>query len=315
MNAAILQMPWLWGRVAVPTTGNWTEEQQQALRSWTAEQQQALTEARRAQGEPEPQEQPLDDGHNLNAEVEEMEVDVALVQRKAPRTTNTSWEVGSNIALQHRYLVQEAYDAQRRYSPGEEVAFITGQRRHQYRIAEMNHGTSGIEDAALSDSRLELKHGSGQLLTWEQHGRIRQLYTQCSRRPGEVIGPRDIIHIRSHRSRTSMHFVGDVVAVPFIWQTGQQGFRYAKVCWKDAVNEASTKGLYQLDGGAHNPKMLRARGSFYAIDRNSPTRRWLEEEDIFEVPGRRGARLQDEWDGPAPGQELEPWSTPTYTDL
>jgi hypothetical protein len=44
-----------------------------------------------------------------------------------------------------------------------------------------------------------------------------------------------------------MHFVGDVVAVPFIWQTGQQGFRYAKVCWKDALIEASTKGLYQLD--------------------------------------------------------------------
>jgi hypothetical protein len=315
MNAAILQMPWLWGRAAVPTTGNWTEEQQQALRSWTAEQQQALTEARRAQGEPEPQEQPLDDGHNLNAEVEEMEVDVPLVQQKQPRTTNTSWAVGSNIALQHRYLVQEAYDAQRRYSPGEEVAFITGQLRHQYRIAEMNHGTSGIEDAALSDSRLELKHGSGQLLTWEQHGRIRQLYTQCSRRPGEVIGPRDMIHIRSHRSRTSMYFVGDVVAVPFIWQTGQQGFRYAKVCWKDALIEASTKGLYQLDGGVHNPNMLRARGSFYAIDRNSPTREWLEEEDILEVPGRRGARLQDEWVGPSPGQELEPWSTPTSTDL
>ena len=312
MNAAILQMPWLWGRTAVPTTGNWTEEQQQALRGWTAEHQQALAEAGRAQGEPEPQEQPLDDGHN--AEVEEMEVDGPLVQHKKPRTTNTSWAVGSNIALQHRYLVQEAYDAQRRYSPGEEVAFITGQLRHQYRIAEINHGTSGIEDSALSDSRLELKHGSGQLLTWEQHGRIRQLYTQCSRRPGEVIGPRDIIHIRSHRS-TSMHFEGDVVAVPFIWQTGQQGFRYAKVCWKDALIEASTKGLYQLDGGAHNPKMLRARGSFYAIDRNSPTRGWLEEEDIFEVPGRRGARLQDEWDGPSPGQELEPWSTPTYTDL
>jgi hypothetical protein len=313
INTAILRMPWLWGRTVVPTTGNWTEEQQQLLRSWAAEQQQSLTEARGTRDEPEPQEQPLDDGHN--AEVEEMEVDVPLVQHKQPRSTNTSWAVGSNIALQHRYLVQEAYDAQRRYSPGEEVAFITGQLRHQYRIAEMNHGTSGIEDSALSDSRLELKHGSGQLLTWEQHGRIRQLYTQCSRRPGEVIGPRDIIHIRSHRSRTSMHFVGDVVAVPFIWQTGQQGFRYAKVCWKDALIEASTKGLYQLDGGAHNPKMLRARGSFYAIDRNSPTREWLEEEDIFEVPGRRGARLQDEWDGPAPGQELEPWSTPTYTDL
>ena len=112
-----------------------------------------------------------------------------------------------------------------------------------------------------------------------------------------------------------MYFVGDVVAVPFIWQTGQQGFRYAKVCWKDALIEASTKGLYQLDGGAHNPKMLRARGSFYAIDRNSPTREWLEEEDILEVPGRRGARLQDEWDGLSPGQELEPWSTPTSTDL
>jgi hypothetical protein len=265
------------------------------------------------QGEPEPQEQPLDDDHN--AEVEEMEVDLPLVQHKKPRSTNTSWAVGSNIALQHRYLVQEAYDAHRRYSPGEEVAFITGQLRHQYRIAEMKHGTSGIEDSALSDSRLELKHGSGQLLTWEQHGRIRQLYTQCSRRPGEVIGPRDIIYIRSHRSRTSMHFEGDVVAVPFIWQTGQQGFRYAKVCWKDALIEASTKGLYQLDGGAHNPKMLRARGSFYAIDRNSPTREWLEEEDILEVPGRRGARLQDEWDGLSPGQELEPWSTPTCTDL
>jgi hypothetical protein len=102
------------------------------------------------------------------------------------------------------------------------------------------------------------------------------------------------------------------VAVPFIWQTGQQGFRYAKVCWKDAVTEASTKGLYQLDGGAHNSKMLRARGSFYAIDRNSPTREWLEEEDILEVPGRRGARLQDEWDGLSPGQELEPWSTPAW---
>ena len=313
MNTAILQMPWLWGRTVVPTTGNWTEEQQQALRNWTAEQQQSLTEARGARAEPEPQEQPLDDGYN--AEVRAMEVDVPLVQQKTPRTTNTSWAVGSNIALQHRYLVQEAYDAQRRYSPGEEVAFITGQLRHQYRIAEMNHGTSGVEDAALSDSRLELKHGSGQPLTWEQHGRIRQLYTQCSRRPGEVIGPRDIIHIRSHRSRTSTHFAGDVVAVPFIWPTGQQGFRYAKVCWKDALIEASTKGLYQLDGGAHNPKMLRARGSFYAIDRNSPTREWLEEEDILEVPGRRGARLQDEWDGLSPGQELEPWSTPTCTDL
>jgi hypothetical protein len=59
--------------------------------------------------------------------VEEMEVDVPRVQQREPRTTNTSWAVGSNIAVQHRYLVQEAYDAQRRYSPGEEVAFITGQ--------------------------------------------------------------------------------------------------------------------------------------------------------------------------------------------
>ena len=60
MNTAILRMPWLWGRTVVPTTGNWTEEQQQALRSWTAEQQQSLTEARGARAEPEPQEQPLD---------------------------------------------------------------------------------------------------------------------------------------------------------------------------------------------------------------------------------------------------------------
>ena len=46
-------------------------------------------------------------------------------------------------------------------------------------------------------------------------------------------------------------------------------------------------------------EMLRTRGSFYAIDRTSPPRARLEEEDIQEVPGRGEARTQDEWTGPA----------------
>ena len=286
MNAAILQMPWLWERTGVPTGESRTEERERAP-----------TMAGGAGGDLEPQEQLAGDGHT--DEAQEMEVDGPVVHRTAQRTTNTSWAVGSNIAPQHCYLVQEAYDPQRRYRPGEEVALITGQRWHQFRIAEMRHGTSGIEDENLSGSMLELRHGNGQPLTWELHGMIRQLYTQCSRRPGEVIGPRDTIHIRSHRPQTSMHWEGDLVAVPFIWATGQQGFRYARVCAKDALTEASSKGLYQLDGGAHNPKMLRTRGSFYAIDRTSPPRARLEEEDIQEVPGRGEARTQDEWTGPA----------------
>ena len=300
MNAAILQMPWLWESTGVPTEGSRIEESERAL-----------TTAGGTGGDLEPQEQLSADGHT--DEAQEMEVDEPVVHRTAQRTTNTSWRsvhrtaqrttntswaVGTNIAPQHCYLVQEAYDPQRRYRPEEEVALITGQRWHQFRIAEMRHGTSGIEDENLSGSMLELRHGNGQPLTWELHGMIRQLYTQCSRRPGEVIGPRDTIHIRSHRPQTSMHWEGDLVAVPFIWATGQQGFRYARVCAKDAWTEASSKGLYQLDGGAHNPKMLRTRGSFYAIDRTSPPRARLEEEDIQEVPGRGEARTQDEWTGP-----------------
>ena len=300
MNAAILQMPWLWERTGVPTEGSRTEEREQAL---------AKAGGTGGTGSDlELQEQRSVEGHT--DEAQERERDGPRVYRTAQRTTNTSWAVGSNIAPQHRYLVQEAYDSQRRYAPGEEVALITGQRRHQFRIAEMSKGTSAIEDDNLSGSRLELRHGSGQPLTWEHHGKIRQLYTQCSRRPGEVIGPRDITHIRSHRSRTSTHWEGDVVAVPFIWAAGQQGFRYARVCAKDALTEASSKGLYQLDGGAHNPKMLRARGSFYAIDRISPPRAQLEDEDVQEVPGRGGARTQDEW------TEGTAWGTdPTPTDL
>ena len=319
MNAAILQMPWLWERTGVPTGGSRIEEREQAP-----------TKTGGAGGDLELQEQLSGDGHT--DEAQEMEVDGPGVHRTAQRTTSTSWAVGSNIAPQHRYLVQEAYDSQRRYSPGEEVALMTGQLRHQYRIAEVSRGTGGIEDENLSGSRLELRHGSGQPLTWEQHCMIRQLYTQCSRRPGEVIGPRDITHIRSHRPRTSMHWEGDVVAVPFIWAAGQQGFRYARICAKDALTEAGSKGLYQLDGGGHNPRMLRARGSFYAIDRTSPPRAQLEDADIQEVPGRKGARTQDEWkDGTAWGTDPTPtdfgieytgraqmvatWSEPVTTDL
>jgi hypothetical protein len=142
-----------------------------------------------------------------------------------------------------------------------------------------------------------------------------EVYTQCSRRPGEVIGLGDMIHIRSHRPRTSMHWERSLVAVPFIWATGQQGFRYAKICVKDAATEASSKGLYQLDGGPHNPKMLRARGSFYAIDRHSPPRASLSKEDIQEVPGRNGARMQEEWTVLAQDQGTEPWNKPVNADL
>ena len=319
MNAAILQMPWLWERTGVPTGGSRIEEREQAP-----------TKTGGAGGDLELQEQLSGDGHT--DEAQEMEVDGPWVHRTAQRTTSTSWAVGSNIAPQHRYLVQEAYDSQRRYSPGEEVALMTGQLRHQYRIAEVSRGTGGIEDENLSGSRLELRHGSGQPLTWEQHCMIRQLYTQCSRRPGDVIGPRDITHIRSHRPGTSMHWEGDIVAVPFIWATGQQGFRYARICAKDALTEASSRGLYQLDGGAHKSMMLRTRGSFYAIDRISPPRARLEEEDVQEVPGRRGARTQDEWTegtawrtDPTPtnlgieytgrAQMVTTWSEPVTTDL
>ena len=303
MNAAILQMPWLWERTGVPTGGSRIEEREQAP-----------TKTGGAGGDLEPQEQLSGAGHT--DEAQEMEVDGPWVHRTAQRTTSTSWAVGSNIAPQHRYLVQEAYDSQRRYdAPGEEVALMTGQLRHQYRIAEVSRGTGGIEDENLSGSRLELRHGSGQPLTWEQHCMIRQLYTQCSRRPGDVIGPRDIIHIRSHRPRTSTHWEGDIVAVPFIWATGQQGFRYARICAKDALTEASSRGLYQLDGGAHKSMMLRTRGSFYAIDRISPPRARLEEEDVLEVPGRGTARTQDEWTGPAQEQGSDWGSKPTHKDL
>ena len=303
MNAAILQMPWLWERTGVPTGGSRIEEREQAP-----------TKTGGAGGDLEPQEQLSGAGHT--DEAQEMEVDGPWVHRTAQRTTSTSWAVGSNIAPQHRYLVQEAYDSQRRYdAPGEEVALMTGQLRHQYRIAEVSRGTGGIEDENLSGSRLELRHGSGQPLTWEQHCMIRQLYTQCSRRPGDVIGPRDIIHIRSHRPRTSTHWEGDIVAVPFIWATGQQGFRYARICVKDALTEASSRGLYQLDGGAHKSMMLRTGGSFYAIDRISPPRARLEEEDVLEVPGRGAARTQDEWTGPAQEQGSDWGSKPTHKDL
>ena len=173
----------------------------------------------------------------------------------------------------------------------------------------------GIDDEDLSGSTLELRHGPGQPPTWEQHGSIRQLYTQCSRRPGEVIGPRDMVNIRSHRPQTSMHWTGDMVAVPFIWATGQQGFRYAKVCAMDAATEVSSKGLYQLSGGMHNPKMLRERGSFYAMGRHSPPRARLPEEDILEVPGRRGARIQEELAESTQEQGNEPWSGPPTEDL
>ena len=302
MNAAILQMPWLWERTGVPTGGSRIEEREQAP-----------TKTGEAGGDREPQEQRS--GADHTDEAQEMEVDGPWVHRTAQRTTSTSWAVGSNIAPQHRYLVQEAYDTQRRYTPGEEVALMTGQLRHQYRIAEVSRGTGGIEDENLSGSRLELRHGSGQPRTWEQHCMIRQLYTQCSRRPGDVIGPRDIIHIRSHRPRTSTHWEGDIVAVPFIWATGQQGFRYARICVKDALTEASSRGLYQLDGGAHKSMMLRTGGSFYAIDRISPPRARLEEEDVLEVPGRGAARTQDEWTGPAQEQGSDWGSKPTHKDL
>ena len=302
VNDAMLQLNLLRGRVVVPTTGNWTKERQQAP-----------TETDETRVESELHEPLLEYGHTAGAQ--DMDVEMPPVRRTARRTTNTSWEVGSYIAPQHRYLVQEAYDATRRYGPGEEVAIITEQPHLQYQIAVMRHGTSLIDDEDLSGSRVELQQGIGQSSTWVPHGVIRQLYTQCSRRPGEVIGPGDMIHIRSHRPRTSMFWERSLVAVPFIWATGQQGFRYAKICVKDASTEASSKGLYQLDGGAHNPKMLRARGSFYAIDRHSPPRARLPEEDIQEVPGRKGARMQEEWTVLAREQGIDPWSKPVNTDL
>jgi hypothetical protein len=266
-----------------------------------------------AGSEPEQQEQLSEEGHASG--VQEMEVELPVLLHRAQRTTNTSWAVGSNIAPRHQYLVQESYDPHRCYALGEEVAFISGHLRHYYQIAAVSWGTGGIDVEDLSGSKLELRHGPGQPPTWEQHGSIRQLYTQCSRRPGEVIGPRDMVNIRSHRPQTSMHWIGDMVAVPFIWATGQQGFRYAKVCAMDAATEASSKGLYQLSGGMHNPKMLRERGSFYAMGRHSPPRARLPEEDILEVPGRRGARIQEEWAESAQEQGNEPWSGPPTEDL
>ena len=95
----------------------------------------------------------------------------------------------------------------------------------------------------------------------------------------------------------------------------QQGFRYARICAKDALTETSSRGLYQLDGGAHKSMMLRTGGSFYAIDRISPPRARLEEEDVLEVPGRGAARTQDEWTGPAQEQGSDWGSKPTHKDL
>jgi hypothetical protein len=188
----------------------------------------------------------------------------------------------------------------------EEVAFAVKHRRHEYRIAQVNWGTGGMEEADLRDSTLGLTHGIDRRPSQEPHDTIRQLYTQCSRIPGEVMGPEDAELLRSHRPATSMHFEGDTVGVPFIWTGGQQGFRYATVCAKDEETMVYSTGLYQLYGGEHNPGMLRPRGAFYAMDRQSPTRKGLQPDDIQEVPGRNGAPVQDEWSNlPEPTPEGE----------
>jgi len=227
------------------------------------------------------------------SEVEEMDIDSE--QLPVYRTTNRTWRPGSYIAPEHQYLVQEVYDPNRRYRMDEEVAFAVKHRRHEYRIAQVNWGTGGMEEAELRNSTLGLTHGIDRRPSQEPHDTVRQLYTQCSRVPGEVMGPEDAELLRSHRPATSMHFEGDTVGVPFIWAGGQQGFRYAKVCAKDEETTGYSTGLYQLDGGEHNPGMLRPRDAFYAMDRQSPTRKGLQSEDIQEVPGRNGAPTQEEW--------------------
>lgn len=228
-----------------------------------------------------------------DSEVQEMDIDPK--PPAAYRTTNRTWRPGSYIATHHQHLVQEVYDATRRYRMAEEVALVVEHPRHQYRIAQVNRGTGGMEEGELRNSTLGLTHGTDRQPSQEPHGKIRQLYTQCTRVPGEVMGPEDVELLRSHRPTTSMHFEGDIVGVPFVWPGGQQGFRYAKVCAKDEETMAYSTGLYQLDGGEHNPGMLRPSNAFYAMDRQSPTRKGLQADDIQEVPGRNGASAQEEW--------------------
>jgi hypothetical protein len=92
-------------------------------------------------------------------------------------------------------------------------------------VTVVNHETRGGYVNDLSGSKLELRHGPGQPSTWEQHGSIRQLYDPVLEEAwrGYSLRPRDMVNIRSHRPQTSMHWIGDMVAVPFIWATGAAG--------------------------------------------------------------------------------------------
>jgi hypothetical protein len=52
-----------------------------------------------------------------------------------------------------------------------------------------------------------------------------------------------------------------------------------------------------------------------AEQEDSLPRERLPEEDIQEVPGRNGARMQEEWTVLAQDQGTEPWNKPVNADL
>ena len=176
-------------------------------------------------------------------------------------TTATSWEPGSYIAPQHLYTVAAELDRSRVYEEGERVA-CAGDLHSRWKVAKVLQKTDNL-------GFLVLDQGGGQ---WQRtlHTQVRGLQIGCTRIPGDIVGPPDMLLIREHQEEHE-HEAGDTVVFCDV-RNGVPLFRYAKVEELDMNDKDAAPGMFQLHGGEENFKMIRARATFFRLDLTSERR-------------------------------------------
>lgn len=172
-------------------------------------------------------------------------------------TTATSWEPGSYIAPQHLYTVGEALDRTRNYVEGEMVA-APGDWHFRWQVAKVLQGTDNL-------GFLSLDQGRGRSPTRILHTRVRGLQIRCTRVPGDIVGPPDMLLIREHQGEYE-HAAGDTVVFYDIDERGVPLFRYAKVEELDMDDDNAAPGMFQLHGGSESGRMVRSQATFFRLD-------------------------------------------------
>ncbi len=92
---------------------------------------------------------------------------------------------------------------------------------------------------------LLLDQGRGRSPNLVLHTRVRGLRIRCTRTPGDIVGPPDMLLIRAHKGEYE-HAAGDTVVFYDIDERGLPLFRYATVEELDYGDENAAPGMVQL---------------------------------------------------------------------